>query len=171
MRYVMKQNIWSFGSGYVIKDAHGRDVLWVEGKFFSWGNQLIMRDSRGQQHAYIKQKIVSFKPTYEIYRGGQKFAEIVKEWSWLKKEFTLDVPGPNDYLIQGSFWNHEYRFDRLGRTIATVSKSYFSWADTYGVDIWDREDHVSVLAACVVIDLVCHDEEGGSGIKFTWGSS
>ena len=33
-----------------------------------------------------------------------KFAEVIKEFSWFKSKFTLDVPGPNDYTIGGSFW-------------------------------------------------------------------
>jgi uncharacterized protein YxjI len=50
----------------------------------------------------------------------------------------------------------EYKFERAGRTVAEVSKRWFAWNDTYGVDIKDDEDDVLILSATVVIDMVCH---------------
>lgn len=68
------------------------------------------------------------------------------------------MPGPNDYRITGSILDYDYRFERQGRTVAQVSKRFFSIRDSYGVDIEDGEDDVSILATCVVIDMVAHDD-------------
>jgi uncharacterized protein YxjI len=35
-----------------------------------------------------------------------------------------------------------------------VSKRFFAFSDTYGVDIVDGEDDITILATAVVIDLV-----------------
>ncbi|HWI57253.1 MAG TPA: hypothetical protein VNZ22_08500, partial [Bacillota bacterium] len=70
----------------------------------------------------------------------------------------VDVPGPDDLEAQGSFMDMEYAFERGGRTVAEVSKRWFSWADTYGVDIAEGQDDVLILASTVVIDLVCHGD-------------
>jgi len=43
--------------------------------------------------------------------------------------------------------------------VAEVSKRWFSWSDTYGVDISDGEDDVLLLASTVVIDMVCHGDD------------
>ena len=40
-----------------------------------------------------------------------------------------------------------------------MSKKWFSWADTYGVDISPDQDDVLILATTVVIDLTCHSGE------------
>ncbi len=159
MRYMMKQKFWSLGNDFTIKDEHGQDVLLVDGAAFSWGDKLSLQDMSGNELAHIAQKLLSFKPRYKIFRDGREFAEVVKEISWFKSKFTLDVPGPNDYSITGSFWQHEYVFQRGGRDVARVSKEYFRMSDTYGIDIVDGEDDVAILATCVVIDLVCHDEQ------------
>ena len=74
-----------------------------------------------------------------------------------QQKFSLDVPGPNDYEIDGSFWQHEFEFTRSGRRVASVSKEYWKWTDSYGVNIVDGEDDVSILCACIVIDQVLHD--------------
>lgn len=73
------------------------------------------------------------------------------------KEFTLDVLGPDDYTIKGSFWDHSYKFFRSGRVVARVSKDFFSFNDVYGVEIDDAEDIISILVTCIVIDQVLHD--------------
>ena len=155
----MRQKFWSWGDDFTIKDENEQDVFLVDGAAFSWGDNLSFQDMNGNQLAYISQTIFTLMPKYEIFRGGEKFAEVIKEFSWFNSSFTLDVPGPNDYSITGSFWQHEYQFERQGRTVAQVSKSYFSWTDTYGIDVIDGEDILAILATCVVIDLVCHDEK------------
>jgi len=158
MKYRMREKIWSLGDSFTIQDEDGRDVFQVRGRAFSWGDKLSFQDLEGRELAFISQKLLSFKPRYELYRDGALFAEIVKEFSWLRKRFTLDVPGPNDYSIEGSFWDHEFVFHRAGVEVARASKSYLSWTDSYGVDIADQEDAVAILATCVVIDLVGHDD-------------
>lgn len=159
MVYRLKERLWSLGKAFAIEDEEGNTAFEVTGKVFSWGEKLAMRDRRGKKVASISQKKLSFKPHYEIYRRGDFFAEVTKEFSWLKRRFTLDVPGPNDYSITGSFWSHEYRFERGGQQVAHVSKDLWSWSDAYGVDIVDGEDDIVILATAVVIDLVCYGDD------------
>ena len=78
-------------------------------------------------------------------------------FSFFKHVFTVDVPGPDDLVAEGDFWDLEYAFSRGERTVATVSRQWFSWADTYGVDIADGEDDVLILAGTIVIDMVRAD--------------
>lgn len=158
MRYMVKQKVLCMGDDFSIKDADGNDVFYVDGKAFSLGDKLSFKDAAGNELAYIAQRLLSLKTTYEIYTGGRHFANVVKEWSLFKDNFTVDVPGPNDYTVTGNFLDSEYAFQRKGRTVARVSKAYFSWSDTYGIDIEEGEDDITILATAVIIDLVCHDK-------------
>ena len=158
MIYRIKGKFWSWGDKFAITDAQERIAFYVKGKVFSWGHNLSFQDANENELAFISQKLVSWKPRYQIMVNGTLFAEIIKEWTWFKKKFTLDVPGPNDYTIDGSFWQHEFTFQRSGQIVATVSKSYWSWTGSYGVDIVDGEDAVAILCACIVIDQVLSDE-------------
>jgi uncharacterized protein YxjI len=74
-------------------------------------------------------------------------------------KFIVDVPGPNDLEAKGNFTDHEYEFHRSGRVVATCSKRWFAWSDTYGIDVAPGEDDVLILASSVVIDMVCHDDK------------
>ena len=85
-----------------------------------------------------------------FWPGQQSFFTV------FRASFTVDVPGPDDLEAQGSFMDHEYTFTRGGKTVATVSKAWFSFTDSYGVDVAPGEDDVLILASTVVIDMCCH---------------
>ena len=159
MRYVIKERFWSWGDDFHIYDEQKNEKFFVDGQAFSWGDKLSFQDMQGNELAFISQKLLTWIPKYEIYRQGQLFAEVVKEFSWFNKSFTLDVPGPNDYSIDGSFWQHEYKFTRQGRVVANVTKAFWSWTDTYGVEIIDGEDDVAILCSAIVVDQVLHNEK------------
>ena len=114
----------------------------VKQKVWSFGDDFAIKDADGNDVFYVDGKAFSL---------GDKLS--------FKDNFTVDVPGPNDYKVTGNFWDSEYAFERQGRNVARVSKAYFSWSDTYGIDIDEGEDDVTILATAVVIDLVCHDED------------
>lgn len=164
MRYAMKQKLFSWGDDFYIKDDQGTDVFFVDGRALSLGDKLSFQDMAGNELAFIRQKLLSWGPTYEIQRGSQLVATVKKSlFTLFRCKFTVDVPGPDDLEAQGNFLDHEYRFSRGGRTVANVSKHWFSWTDTYGVDIAEGEDVILILASTVVIDMACHsgDKTGG----------
>ena len=158
MRYVIKQKWLSWGDDFYIQDEHGQDVFLVDGRAFSFGDKLSLQDMQGNELAFIAQRLLSWGPTYEVHRGGQHYATVKKQlFTFFRCKFEVDIPGPDDLEAQGDFLDHEYTFTRHGNTVASVSKKWFSWTDTYGVDVVPGEDDVLILASVVVIDLVCHD--------------
>lgn len=157
MKYLMKQKLFSFGDDYMIQDAEGRDVFFVDGRAFSLGEQLSFQDLEKRELAFIRQRLLSWGPTYEIYRDGKLAAEVKKElFTFFHCTFTVDVPGPGDLTAEGDFTDHEYAFRRGERHVASVSKKWFALTDTYGVEIAAGEDDVLILASAVVIDEACH---------------
>ena len=161
MRYVMRQKLLSFGDDFHIRNEAGRDVYFVDGKALSFGDQLSFQDLEGNELAFIKQRVFAWGKTYEIFRGGSVAAVVKQElFALFHHRFTVDVPGPDDLEAEGNFLDHEYTFKRHGRVVATVSKRWFTWTDTYGVDVDDGEDQVLVLASAVVVDQACHPGDG-----------
>ena len=154
----MKQKLWAWGDDFTIKDESGADRFFVDGKALSFGDKLSLQDMGHNELAYIQQKVFSWGPTYEIYRSGQLYATVKEKlWTFMKYRFVVDqenIPGPVDLEIEGDFWAHEYGFFRQGRQVAAVSMQWFSWADTYGVDVSAGEDDVLILACTVVVDMV-----------------
>jgi uncharacterized protein YxjI len=113
-----------------------------------------------QQHelAFIKQKLLNWGPTYEIWHDGQLEAVVKKElFTFFHCVFHVDEPGHDSLTAEGNFSDHEYVFTRSGKQVAAVSKQWFTFADTYGVEVDASEDPVLILASTVVIDECCHD--------------
>lgn len=161
MRYVMKQKLFSLGDDFFIRDDAGHDLYFVDGKAISVGNQLSFRDADRNELAYIRQRVFSWGPTYEISRAGQIVAVVRRDiFSLLHHRFTVDVPGPDDLEAKGNFMDHEYTFRRGDTVVATVSKQWFTLADTYGVEVGEGEDPVLILASAVVVDEACHPDGG-----------
>ena len=130
----------------------------VDGRAFSIGNKLSFQDLNGNELAFIRQKLLAWGPTYEIHRGGQLVAVIKQKiWTLVRNHFSVDVnadgPGPGDLEAQGNFTDHEYTLTRDNQPVATISKKWFAWSDTYGVDIAPGEDDILILACTVVVDM------------------
>lgn len=156
----MRQKLFCFGDDFIIKDENGRDCFFVDGKVFSIGDKLSFQDMAGNELAFISQKIFSWGPKYEIHRNGELAAVVKKElFTLFHCKFHVDVPGPDDLEARGNFTDHEYEFVRGGRVVATCSKRWFAWADTYGIEVADNEDVVLIIASSVVIDMVCHGDQ------------
>jgi uncharacterized protein YxjI len=158
MRYTMRQDLIALGDDFTIKDADGREVYKVDGKAFTIVREkLAFEDTQGNELAFIRERMISLTPAFEILRDG-KLAAVVKKdfFNVFRCGFTVDVPGPDDLEAKGNLLEHEYSFRRGSREVATVSKKWFTIRDTYGIDIDEGEDPVLILAAAVVIDLVCH---------------
>ena len=161
MRYVMKQKIWSWADSFAIQSDEGggrlADRFTVKGQVLSLGDKLSFCDMAGNELVFIRQKLLSWGPSYELQRAEGSSAAMWKAWTFFKDRFTVDVTAdgdsPDDLDVQGDFWDHEYAFVRGGSTIADVSKQWFSWSDTYGVDIANGEDDVLILACTVIVDL------------------
>ena len=166
MRYVIKQKWLSIGDKYYIRNADGEDVFFVKGRALSLGDKLSFQDMDGNELAFISQKLLSWGPTYHVYIRGEHYATVKKKlFTFLRCKFEVDIPGPDDLLAEGSLLDHEYTFTRHGETVARVSKKWFQWTDTYGIDVNPGEDDVLILASAIVIDLACHNSSKSSGVS------
>ena len=157
MRYTLRQKILSWGDDFQIKDEAGRDVFYVDGRAVSLGQKLSLRDTEGNELAFIRERLLAWGPTFQVERGGKVVAEVRKHlFTLFACKFTVDVPGPDDLEASGDLIDYEYAFRRGGRNVARVSKRWLALTDTYGVEVAPGGDDVLILASAVVIDLVCH---------------
>ena len=161
MRYVMKQQLFALGNDFIIRDESGADRFFVDGKVFTIGAKLSFQDMEHNELAFIRQRVLSWSPTFEIYRNDSLVAVVKKElFTFFNCRFTVDVPGPDDLTASGNFTDHEYAISRGEQPAAMISKQWFAWTDTYGVDIADGQDDILILASTVVIDMACHNHRG-----------
>ena len=156
MRYVVRQKVFSLGDSFTIKDEFGNDVFIVRSQLLSFGKKLRIFDLAGNELCYIEQQIFRFMPEYDIYIGGEHVTKVKKKFAFFRNDFEISSSAGN-YYVEGDFWAHEFRLCRDGYVVAGISKQFFSFADTYGVDVDDSQDQIGTLALAIVVDMVCHD--------------
>jgi uncharacterized protein YxjI len=158
MRYVMKHKVFSIGDKFAIRNEQDEEAFFVNGEVFSWGHKLSFEDPQGRELLYISQKVMAWGKTYEIYRGMEHVATIRKEmFTFFRCRFEIHVDAEGDLEAEGNFTDHEYTVTRGGRVVAAISKQWFTFGGTYGVDVADGEDPALLLATTVVIDMCCHE--------------
>lgn len=154
MRYVIREKFLHLGEDSDITDEQGRIAFHVDGKVLSLHNTLVIQDPAGREVARVKRQLISLVPTYHITRAGQEIGEVRKKFfSPFVDRFTIDIPGPDDLEMTGSLFEHEFTISQGGQTVATVSKRWISFTDTYGVDIAPGQDDVLILASVLALDL------------------
>lgn len=149
MNLYIKQRIFSWGDKFSIYAENGNERFHVEGEIFTLGKKLHLYDTAGNELAFIQQKVMSFLPKYYILRNNSQIAEIVKEFTFFKQEYSVNGLG---WHVHGDFWAHEYEITSSGRLIASVSKEWLTWGDTYQIHLANDADTVNALAVVLVID-------------------
>jgi uncharacterized protein YxjI len=159
--YFMKQAVFSWTDKFTIKDEQGQDQFFVAGKILSWGKDLRLTDGTGAELAQVKQKILSLLPTFEIYYDGKQVAKIVKKFQLFKNDFRVDGLG---WEVQGDILAHEFSLVAPEGQVAAVSKAWFSWGDSYRVEIGSSVPPSLVLALVIAIDAALEDEDTAAGV-------
>jgi len=156
LRFVVKQKILTFSDDFIIYDQNKRPAYKVYGQLFTLGNKLTIHSMGNGDEIYIKQKIFKLLPEYHLYRNGVNLAVIRKDFTFFKPKFSIDSPS-GYYKVSGDFFNYNFKISKDGRIVTTVGKKFFAMKDTYTVDIVEGEDESLLLAMCIVIDQVFHD--------------
>src|SRR6202008_2886467 len=89
-----------------------------------------------------------------ISMPGRESTQVRKHFfTPFRDSFTIDVPGPDDLEMTGSLFDHDFTIRRGDEIVATVSKAWLTFRDTYGVEIAPGEDDVLILASVLALDL------------------
>ena len=156
----LKQKVFSWRDQGTVKNAAGEDAYFVEGEVFSLGKKLHLCDMTGNEVAYIQQKVWSWRPRFFVFLQGIQAAEIVKEFTFMRPKYTINGPG---WHCEGDLWAHDYEiFSDGGRSIVRVHKAWFSWGDSYELEIADARDEALALAVVLAIDAVMDAEAAAS---------
>lgn len=151
MKLYIKQKVFSWKDKFYVKDEFGNDRYYVEGELFSLGKKLHIYDMNNNELAFIHQKVLSFLPRFFVYVGGSQVAEIVKEFTLFRNKYRIDGLG---WEVDGDFMDHDYEITHMGRPIVSISKEWFTWGDSYMLDIADNSDPINALSVVLAIDCV-----------------
>lgn len=151
MKLYIKQEVFSWNDKFYIKDERGNDKYYAESEIFTWGKKLHVYDMSDNEVAFIAEKLFTWLPKYTISVNDIEIAEIVKEFTFLKPKYSIN--GLN-WNVEGSYWEHDYSIYDNGREIVSIEKEWFTWGDSYMLNIADPRYEIPALAVILIIDCV-----------------
>ena len=132
MHLYIRQRIFSWTDSYDVYDETGEARYEVRGALFSLGHQIHVYDKRAgernEEIGYIRQKLFTLLPTFEIVMGGRTVGTIRKEFTFFRQRYHVDFRG---WDVEGDFMGWDYRVMSGGMEVMSISKELFQWSDTY----------------------------------------
>jgi len=149
MKLYIKQKVFSFTDRFIVKDENGEDKYFVEGEMFSMGHKLHVYDKSENEVGYIRQKLFTLMPKFEIIVNEMVIGDLIKKFTFINQSYYLD--GTNLELT-GDFFAHEYALCKDGYAVMTVGKEWFTWGDSYVLNIADDVDEILCLVIVLAVD-------------------
>lgn len=161
-RYKIRQNLISIGDDFWIENAEGKRVFKVDGKVLRIRKTLVFEDAKGRKLAKIQERLLTIKDTMAIEdANGDQIATVKKALiAPLRDRWSVNVRNGPDLDVLGNIFDHEYEITQGRNQIAQVSKQWFTFTDTYGVQIASGQNDILILAVAIAIDMMAHDDDG-----------
>ena len=149
MKLLFKQRMFSWLCSYDIYDEAGNTVYVVKGEL-AWGHQLRIYNSRGEALGCVKQKLLTWLPQFELYRGDIYIGAISREFTFFQPKYNIDCKG---WSVEGDWaeWDYTIR-DAAGTPVAQITKEIWNWTDTYIIDVVNPQDALYALMLVLAID-------------------
>jgi uncharacterized protein YxjI len=149
MKLYLKQKVFSWRSRFFVKDEQGHDKYSVVGEIFSWGHRLNVYNAYGTQVALIRQKVMTWMPTFIVEINGREVCMIKQEFTFFKQSYRIEgLP----WHLYGDFWAHEYALMEGNKTVMRLSKKWFTWGDSYELYITNPKNEILCLCAALAVD-------------------
>lgn len=147
----MKQKMMSFRGRFTVKDSNEEDVYFVEGSFMQVPKTFTITDRTRQEVAHVTKKTFSFLPTFFVDVNSKEMVTIKKEFTFLKARYSIEGAGIE---IQGNWWDMNFEIMKDGEVIGAVDKKWFTWGDSYRLQLFEEGYEELLVAIVVAIDYV-----------------
>lgn len=151
----IKQKVFSLSGKFTVKDQEEKDVYHVEGSFMKIPKTFTILNAARDEVALITKKMFSFLPKFFVEVNGREVLTIKKEFSFFKSRYTIDAAGIE---VHGNWWDMDFQVIQHGEVVGKVSKEWFTWGDSYKVQILNEEMETIIIALVIAIDCVKADQ-------------
>lgn len=155
MKLLIKQRLFTLTDNYYVYDETEEVRYEVQQAFFALGHQFHVYDRRADERSeevgYIRQKLFSLMPTFEILINGQVVGTVRKEFTLLRPRYHVDF---KNWDVEGDLMGWDYRVTCGSREVLSISKELFNWTDTYAMTYQNPADEIPGLLLVIAIDAV-----------------
>lgn len=157
MKLLIKQRVFSWTDTYDIYDEAGEVKYFVKAELMSLGHRLHVYDRFGQEIGLIKEKVLTFLPSFEVEANGKTIGRIQKKFTLLHPRYEVDFQG---WMVEGDMMGWNYDVYSENGYILHISKQLLQWGDTYVLDFVNPQDEWMALLLVLAIDAAnCSDND------------
>ena len=150
MELRIKQRVFSWTDSYDVYDETGEPRYFVRAQLLSLGHQIHIYDKRtGERLGSVRQRLLTLLPTFELVIGERTVGIIRKRFTLFSQNYDVDYFGWN---VEGDFLGWDYRVQRGGMEIMSITKQWLSWGDTYTLRCTNPANEFPGLLLVIAID-------------------
>lgn len=159
MKLYIKQKVLTFGERFTVKNEFNEDVFYVEGSFFRIPKEFNIYDANQQKVGHIERQIFRLFGHYDINDQTETII-LRRNFTFLRQNYSLEN---TNWSLQGDFFGHNYQVVQDSRPIMSLTKHWFTWGDSYELDISDPKDAVLALSIAICVDYeLARDQSSNS---------
>lgn len=147
----IKQKLFSLKDKFTVKDRNGNDAYYVEGSLLKIPKTFTIMNTSNEEVATITKKTISLLPTFYVDVPGHDVVTIKKDFTLLKPRYTIEA---KNIEVQGNILDMNFEIYQNRTLVGAVSKDWFTWGDSYKVQIVDEELETIIIALVIAIDFV-----------------
>lgn len=149
MKYYIKQKVFSIGESFTVVDETGAVAFYVEGSFMAIPKSFRIYDANHHEVCFIEKQLFRFMGHYNIQAKGHARITLARRFMLFFQSFEIEGL---DWMLEGSFTRHNYRLIRGQTIIMALQKHWFTWGDSYELNVLNPDDAVLALAIAICVD-------------------
>ncbi|MDO9628580.1 MAG: LURP-one-related family protein [Acholeplasmataceae bacterium] len=158
--FYLKQKVFSLTDRYKVFDENQNVVYYVKSKVFSIHRKMKFIDQSNDEVIYnFKRKLFYIMPNYLMLDANlNQIALVKRKFSFFRPKVFVEKEGMN-FNIEGDYFAHSFQVFNGMEEVASVTKKWLSWGDSYQITIHDDKNDVFYLALVILIDSMFHDNK------------
>ena len=167
MKVSIRNNWVSLKGSSHVKDMEEKDVLTVEGKFFTFTRKKFVKDLEGNLLYMVRNKYwILFAKKAMIYdKEGKQVAFIRRKVLSLHDHYFIQCNAGN-MEIKGNILGFDYHIVLNGEEVGHISRK-ISLRDSFVLDVKDGLDLAFYVALVIAIDNITDRRQEGSSVSFS----
>ena len=164
--FYLKQKVFSLTDRYKVFDENQNILFYVKSKMFSIHNKMKFMDQTSDTVLYhFKRKLFRIMPIYEMLDANFiVIATVRRKFAFFKPVVLVDKEDMN-FNIEGNYFAHSFQIFNDSNEVASVTKKWLSWGDSYQVSVHDDRNEAFYLALVILIDRMFHERKNHSSIS------
>lgn len=157
----IKQKVFKITDHYPVLDESGKVCYLVDQDFKFFGNTVHVSDPDGRHLFTVDKEILTFLPRFVVNFADGRSISLKSRFTVFRK--IIDI-GPDNLglRLEGDFFNKDFGLFKAGNLLASIHKKWFTWGDTYELQVINNQFEELFLAVVIAVDCIIDNENSSN---------